>query len=1016
MNVMRYQTCCNSIRAMIGVVIGWALLGVSGFDSRPGAVPMWIWSSDSAAPNETAFFRTTLSFDAPPKRVVLIFTCDNEATIFVGDRQVASSNQWEVPVEQDLTRFFDAGQTSLIVHAKNQEGPAGFVAVLDIETSDGAIRQVVTNANWLVSNSADFAASRPATELGPLGSAPWSQLSSFLDEAIERNITAPPGFAVDLVYAVPRRHGSWVSLAVDAKGRLIASAQNAGLYRVTPAPPGQDASTTTVEALNTPIGAAQGLLCVEDDLYAMVTQDRADGPGLYQLRDTTGDDQYDQSKRLRALSGIGEHGPHGIALGPDGTLYIVGGNHTPIPDPERSTVPRRWDEDHLLQRLWDPRGHAVGILAPGGWICRTDRNGDSWELFAIGFRNPYDLAFNADGDLFTYDADMEWDMGAPWYRPTRINHVVSGSDFGWRSGAGKWPSHYPDSLPAVLDIGPGSPTGITFGYGAQFPQRYRDALFILDWTFGTIHAVFLEPDGSTYRATRETFLTGRPLPLTDCVINPIDGAMYFAVGGRGTPSALYRVRYEGEHDSNETPTRSLSNERLRSKRRQLESFHSPDTSASAIDSLWPFLGDADRTLRYSARVALEHQPVERWSDRAFSESNAVSKLTTMIAIARCGKPLHQEQVIDTLSAIPWNELTRNERLDWLRCWALCFIRLGEPTESTARRIRRVFEDLYPADDDVIDRELCDLLVYLKSPSVVARTIPLMERADADEHSFSDRSLLSRNDEFGPIIMEMTAAPPQRQQIHYAMSLRNAQYGWTTELRERYFDWFATASRTHGGASFAGFLARIREDALQAIPEQQRKRFTQIGSTTQNSSPTDVELPQGPGQAWTVEEVLVLAQQGFTNRDFKNGKRMYAAASCINCHRFAGTGQMGGPDLTALVTHYTLRDLIESTIEPSRRISDQYVQLEFVLDDDQLVLGILVDTNDDEFAIMPNLLEPAATVKLPRHRIVSQRLSDVSPMMPSLLDPLNPNEVLDLLAYLLASGDPSHPMFSQMKDD
>ena len=1013
---MWYQKRSSELPAMIGIMIGWTVLGASALADSPPAVPMWIWSSDSAVPNEEAFFRTSLSFDAPPQQVLLIFTCDNEATIFVGDQKVASSSRWEAPVEQDITTFFKAGATSLLVHAKNQGGPAGFVAVLDIETSDGARKQIVTNALWHVSRSGDFAASRPATELGPLGSAPWSQISSFLAEEIERNITAPPGFAVDLVYTVPRRYGSWVSLTVDARGRLIASGQSTGLYRITPASPGQDSSDTTVEALNSPVGAAQGLLCVDDDLYAMVTQDRAEGPGLYKLRDTTGDDQYDQTKLLRGLSGIGEHGPHGIALGPDGMLYTVGGNHTPIPDPERSTVPHRWDEDHLLKRLWDPRGHAVGILAPGGWICRTDRDGETWELFAIGFRNPYDLAFNADGDLFTYDADMEWDMGAPWYRPTRLNHVVSGADFGWRSGAGKWPPHYPDSLPAVLDIGPGSPTGTTFGYGAYFPQRYRDALFILDWTFGTIHAVFLEPDGASYRATRETFLTGRPLPLTDCVINPTDGAMYFVVGGRGTPSALYRVRYEGDSDTNANPTNSLAKDRAREQRRKLESLHSPQKPASSIDTLWPFLGDVDRTLRFAARVALEHQPVQRWIDRAFGESNAASKLTALIALTRCGNPQDQARVIEALSAVQWHELRRDERLDLLRCWALCFIRLGEPTASTAQEVSHILEDLYPSDDDLINRELCDLLVYLKSPSIVARTIPLMERADADEKALIDPSLLSRNDAYGLIIKGMTTSTPQRQQIHYAMSLRNARVGWTAQLRERYFNWFATASRTHGGASLAGFLARIRADALEAVPEQQRERFAQIGSAAPNTAPIGVEEPQGPGRAWTVEDVLALAQQGFAGRDFENGKRMYAAANCINCHRFAGTGQMGGPDLTALVTHYMLRDLIESTIEPSRRLSDQYVQLELLLDDDQLVLGILVDANDDEFTIMPNLLEPAATVKLPRDRIVSQRLSDVSPMMPGLLDPLNSDEVLDLLAYLLAAGDSSHASFAQSPSD
>ena len=54
-----------------------------------------------------------------------------------------------------------------------------------------------------------------------------------------------------------------------------------------------------------------------------------------------------------------------------------------------------------------------------------------------GFRNAYDIAFNPDGELFTFDSDMEWDWGMPWYRPIRINHCTSAAEFGWRSGTGK---------------------------------------------------------------------------------------------------------------------------------------------------------------------------------------------------------------------------------------------------------------------------------------------------------------------------------------------------------------------------------------------------------------------------------------------------------------------------------------------------------------------------------------------------------------------------------------------------
>jgi hypothetical protein len=192
-----------------------------------------------------------------------------------------------------------------------------------------------------------------------------------------------------------------------------------------------------------------------------------------------------QPLHLRAFDGSGEHGPHAIMLSPDGTkLVIVCGNHTKVPfalknltEPQTmagirssqrrvelppdgtSRVPANWDEDLIIPRMWDAGGHAVGILAPGGYVVSTDPEGKAWEIWSAGYRNAYDMAFNADGELFVYDADMEWDFGSPWYRPTRVNHATSGSELGWRSGTGKWPACYPDSLPALVDIGPGSPVG-----------------------------------------------------------------------------------------------------------------------------------------------------------------------------------------------------------------------------------------------------------------------------------------------------------------------------------------------------------------------------------------------------------------------------------------------------------------------------------------------------------------------------------------------------------------------------
>ena len=142
---------------------------------------------------------------------------------------------------------------------------------------------------------------------------------------------------------------------------------------------------------------------------------------------------------MAQFEGWGEHGPHGIVLGPDGeSLYLVAGNHTELPETYDPVVPPVWQTDQLLPSLRDPRGHAADRQPPGGWIVRTDSLASELELISVGYRNAYDLAFSADGELFTFDSDMEWDLGMPWYRPIRVLHVTSGSEFGWRTGSGKW--------------------------------------------------------------------------------------------------------------------------------------------------------------------------------------------------------------------------------------------------------------------------------------------------------------------------------------------------------------------------------------------------------------------------------------------------------------------------------------------------------------------------------------------------------------------------------------------------
>ncbi len=242
-----------------------------------------------------------------------------------------------------------------------------------------------------------------------------------------------------------------------------------------------------------------------------------------------------------------EHGPHVPVLGPDGLIYVLIGDHTKVEKPDDPASPHHhyYEGDLVGPRYEDPNGYGVGVKAPGGQILRTDIDGKIVEVFAGGLRNPYSMTFSRGGELFTSDSDMEWDIGLPWYRPTRALHVVPGGEYGWRSGWAVWPEYYFDSLPAVANTGPGSPTGMVAYNHVMFPRRFHDSLFVGDWARGRILNLKLKSHGAGFTATSSVFLEGKPLNITGLGVGP-DGNLYFCAGGRETEGGVYRIVWSGQ--------------------------------------------------------------------------------------------------------------------------------------------------------------------------------------------------------------------------------------------------------------------------------------------------------------------------------------------------------------------------------------------------------------------------------------------------------------------------------------
>lgn len=359
--------------------------------------------------------------------------------------------------------------------------------------------------------------------------------------AIEPALKVAPGFTVQHLYAVPlESQGSWISLAADRRGILYASDQYGPLYRIQLASDG--AAVASVQPVKLPIGGIHSLTHVGDDLYAVVGEREISPPGLYRLRDANQDSELDYLDQLQSLPASGEHGPHAVMPSADGkSLYVLAGNATPLPPLKRSRVPSLARGNSALPPLPAVMGSETRGLPHGGWICRTDLEGREWELLCCGIRNAYSFAASPNGELFAADSDTEFELNLPWYRPNRVLHCISGADFGWRSGALKIPDDSAQSLPPVIEIGPGSPTAVFFSTGTNFPPPYNTALFVADWSFGRLLAIHLKPSGASFTAEREEILSGTPLPIAAACVNPRDQALYFVTGGRKVQSHLYRL-------------------------------------------------------------------------------------------------------------------------------------------------------------------------------------------------------------------------------------------------------------------------------------------------------------------------------------------------------------------------------------------------------------------------------------------------------------------------------------------
>ncbi|MEQ8764864.1 MAG: DUF1080 domain-containing protein [Planctomycetota bacterium] len=914
----------------------------------------WIWAAGTQQPrpeDESVRFRKTFELEGEAKGAVITLAADNHFVLWVNGQQVGRGDAWERASRFDITRLLVADSTNLLaVEAWNDGGPAALIGFLDIELQGGKTQRIDTDSSWLTGTGTEdwtlpeFDASwLPAAEFGRYGEQTWNGVVWYSPPP---QVETLPGFRVEeFAYGM----GSVIALAQGPSGEMYFSEEGGHLYRLDL----DDRGAPSWELVTDTLKNCQGIGWAKGTLWAV--GQGPEGTGLYRFDGSSGEVEL-----YGRLNGGGEHGPHAVMEGPDGLLYVMIGNHTKLEETPGEGSPFQISyEGHLLPRYTDPRGHARDIRKPGGLVARLDVETREWEVFGAGFRNAYDMAFNDRGDLFAFDSDMEWDVALPWYRPIRLCHVLPGAEFGWRTGSSKWPEWYADSLPAVVDADRGSPTGVAFYDGHAFPVRFRGAILGCDWSSGTILAFHVKPTGMSYTGTAEVLVRGKPLNVTDILTRP-DGSVVFSVGGRGTRGALYRLTY----DKPVPPELAIDPV----AKPYPMSLFSPETEPAKLIEI---LGSDDRAARFLAGRTLELRSPITWEREALENESPRVRAEALLALARIdlerGDLAHCRYLVQKAHAL-WKENPEGDaRTTLLRALELL---LQDDDAPKPKDLTALGDDLaaaFPTKDRQQDWMLANLIAHLQPEGGVQMLVDALENE-----------------------------PSREEQIHLAYTLRAMDEGWTAETRKRFWIWMQQSSHWRGGMSYEGFLRNIRRDAEARFPADELKALRATIADDAGAG-LSVRLTQA-GAPVDFDKVLTLLRRAgdAERRSVQEGALVYEKAQCAACHQYGTLGRGIGPELTTLASRFSVSEILESIVDPSRQISDQYQTVTIVTKDDIPYHGMLA-TEDERGIVLID--SQAKQIEIPLDEIQVREPSNLSLMPKGLLDGLTLEEIADLFTFM-----------------
>jgi hypothetical protein len=417
----------------------------------------------------------------------------------------------------------------------------------------------------------------------------------------------------------------------------------------------------------------------------------------------------------------------------------------------------------------------------------------------------------------------------------------------------------------------------------------------------------------------------------------------------------------------------------RSRRRALEAFHGGPLATAdqaTLQNLWPELGSEDRWLRTAARIALERQPVAAWRDRVRAERDPLARGEGLLAWIRMAPVEGRAEVVRAALEGPVGE-RESEVLLTLRVLSIALARGVTLPPADLEALHELLGRLDGHPSPLVQRELVELLIATGAPGAI-----------------------------DSVIGRLDAATTQEDQIHFVHALVRSPGPWTLPQHRRLLQWFAAARSIRGGHLIGQIISRMEKDLLTTLRDDQRPELAAELALLAKPLIEGESLPAVPSRPvvkeWTQADLAPLVEKASAPRDPAAGRRALAAAQCLKCHRIGSSGSAVGPDLSAIGKRFDARAILESILEPSKVVDPKYHATTWVLADGRVVTGRANMVNDREIGVEVNALT-GESQKLLRSDIESSHPSPVSPMPRGLLDTLEEEEILDLVALLRGGG-------------